>query len=144
MNDSAQHSCSSIRIRALLIFGVIFFSYAYFYEGGGWNQNSRFDLVRAIVEQGTLRIDAYDENTERQGLRERPLLFGQGSRTRAAGGTDCKLRRDLCCERAGVESRRRLAAWWTLPTGSRCLPLLCLWRRRVPACSGSRCSSEAV
>ena len=63
MNDSAQHSCSSIRIHALLIFGVIFFSYAYFYEGGGWNQNSRFDLVRAIVEQGTLRIDGYDENT---------------------------------------------------------------------------------
>jgi len=63
MNDFAQHSCSSIRIRALLIFGVIFFSFAYFYEGGGWNQNSRFDLVRAIVEQGTLRIDGYHENT---------------------------------------------------------------------------------
>jgi hypothetical protein len=63
MNDSAQPGCSSIRIRALLIFGVIFFSYAYFYEGAGWNQNSRFDLVRAIVEQGTLRIDAYQENT---------------------------------------------------------------------------------
>jgi hypothetical protein len=63
MNASPQRSCSSIRIHALLIFGVIFFSYAYFYEGGGWNQNSRFDLVRAIVEQGTLRIDGYDENT---------------------------------------------------------------------------------
>ena len=64
MNGSAQDRCSSIRIRALLIFGAIFFSYAYFYEGGGWNQNSRFDLVRAIVEQGTLRIDAYHENTD--------------------------------------------------------------------------------
>ena len=63
MNASSQRSCSSIRIHALLIFGVIFFSYAYFYEGAGWNQNSRFDLVRAIVEQGTLRIDGYDENT---------------------------------------------------------------------------------
>src|SRR5437868_6567377 len=50
--------------RALLIFAVTFVSYAYFYEGGGWNQNSRFDLVRAIVEQGTLRIDAYHENTQ--------------------------------------------------------------------------------
>lgn len=28
-----------------------------------WNQNSRFDLTRAIVEQGTLRIDDYVENT---------------------------------------------------------------------------------
>lgn len=32
-------------------------SYAYFYQAGGWNQNSRFALVRAIVEQGTLTID---------------------------------------------------------------------------------------
>ena len=57
-------SASLIRLRALLIFSVIFFSYAYFYEGGGWNQNSRLDMVRAIVEQGTLRIDAYHQNTE--------------------------------------------------------------------------------
>lgn len=43
---------------------MTFISYAYFYPGGGWNQNSRFDLVRALVEQRTLRIDAYHENTE--------------------------------------------------------------------------------
>jgi hypothetical protein len=61
MNVSAQFC---IRIRALLIFGVTFFSYAYFYEGAGWNQNSRFDLVRSIVEQGTLRIDDFQRNTE--------------------------------------------------------------------------------
>lgn len=42
---------------------VLFLSYAYFYAAGGWNQNSRFDLVRAIVEQGTLQIDAFHENT---------------------------------------------------------------------------------
>ena len=52
-----------MRIRALLIAAVVLVSYAYFYQGGGWNQNSRFDLVRAVVEQGTLRIDAYHENT---------------------------------------------------------------------------------
>lgn len=40
-----------------------FLSFAYFYEGGGWNQNSRFDLLRAIVERHTLTIDAYHENT---------------------------------------------------------------------------------
>jgi len=50
--------------RALLIAIVAFASYVYFYQGGGWNQNSRFDLVRAILERGTLRIDAYHENTE--------------------------------------------------------------------------------
>jgi hypothetical protein len=64
MKVSKQNSGSSVRIRALLIAAVVFISYAYFYQGGGWNQNSRFDLVRAIVEQGTLRIDAYHENTD--------------------------------------------------------------------------------
>ena len=43
---------------------AIFISFIYFYEGGGWNQNSRFDLLRAIVEQHTLQIDAYHENTQ--------------------------------------------------------------------------------
>ena len=49
--------------RAVLITIVVFVSYAYFYEGGGWNQNSRFDLVRAILDEHTLSIDAYHENT---------------------------------------------------------------------------------
>ena len=40
-----------------------FLSFIYFYEGGGWNQNSRFDLLRAIIERHTLQIDAYHENT---------------------------------------------------------------------------------
>lgn len=48
---------------ALLLFSVIFFSFIYFYEGGGWNQNSRFDLLRAILEHHSFRIDAYHENT---------------------------------------------------------------------------------
>src|SRR5579864_7754080 len=54
----------SHRKTALLLGAVIFFSFLYFYEGGGWNQNSRFDLLRAIVERHTLQIDAYHENTE--------------------------------------------------------------------------------
>ena len=49
--------------QAWLIAAFVFFSYAYFYGGGGWNQDSRFDLVRAIVEQRTLRIDRYQDNT---------------------------------------------------------------------------------
>jgi len=48
---------------ALLLGGVVFFSFVYFYEGGGWNQNSRFDLLRAIIERHTLQIDAYHDNT---------------------------------------------------------------------------------
>jgi hypothetical protein len=53
-----------VRGLALLIGAVVFISCAYFYEGGGWNQNSRFDLVRAIIQQHTLSIDAYHENTQ--------------------------------------------------------------------------------
>lgn len=51
---------------ALLIGCVTFFSFLYFYDGGGWNQNSRFDLLRAIVERHTLQIDAYHDNTQDQ------------------------------------------------------------------------------
>ena len=51
-------------MRRLSLLGVLLFaSYAYFYQAGGWSQNSRFDLVRAIVEQGTIRIDAFHDNT---------------------------------------------------------------------------------
>ena len=42
---------------------MLLVSFGYFYEGGGWNQNTRFDLVRAIVEEHTVRIDLYHENT---------------------------------------------------------------------------------
>jgi hypothetical protein len=42
---------------------VLFLSYAYFYPAGGWNQNSRFALIRAILERHTLQIDAYQLHT---------------------------------------------------------------------------------
>ena len=51
------------RAPALLIFGILFVSYAYFYQGTGWNQNSRFDLTRALLERHTVRIDPYHWNT---------------------------------------------------------------------------------
>lgn len=47
----------------LLIFGLLFASYAYFYEAGGWNQNSRFALVRAITDRGSLQIDPFQHCT---------------------------------------------------------------------------------
>lgn len=46
------------------LFLAVLAAYAYFYQAGGWNQNSRFDLVRAIVERGTASIDAYHGNTK--------------------------------------------------------------------------------
>jgi hypothetical protein len=50
--------------QALLLGATVFVSFIYFCEGGGWNQNSRFDLLRAIVERHTLQIDAFHENTQ--------------------------------------------------------------------------------
>jgi hypothetical protein len=38
-------------------------SYAYFYQAGGWNQNSRFAMIRAVLERQTLQIDAYQLHT---------------------------------------------------------------------------------
>ena len=58
------------RRAAFPLFALVFGTYAYFYQAGGWNQNSRFDLTRAIVEQGTLSIDAYEGNTGDKAQRE--------------------------------------------------------------------------
>ena len=49
------------RIAALAV--ALLLSYAYFYQAGGWNQNSRFALVRAIIEGHTTRIDPYQHHT---------------------------------------------------------------------------------
>ena len=43
----------------LRLFLVLFVTYAFFHQGGGWNQNSRFDQVRALVDSGSLEINAY-------------------------------------------------------------------------------------
>lgn len=46
-----------------LLFAVLLVSYAYFFQGGGWNPNARLDLTRAVAERGTISIDAYRSNT---------------------------------------------------------------------------------
>src|SRR5437764_258172 len=48
---------------AIGLFVLTFVSYAYFFGGGGWNQNANFDLTRALVERHTFAIDAYAHNT---------------------------------------------------------------------------------
>jgi GNAT superfamily N-acetyltransferase len=44
------------RVRILAV--ALFAAYAWFFQGGGWNQNTRLALTRAVVEQQSLRIDA--------------------------------------------------------------------------------------
>ncbi len=57
-------------LRAIAIAGILLLSYAYFFKGnsGDSNQNTRFDLTRAIVERHTLRIDSYHQNTASKAL----------------------------------------------------------------------------
>ena len=48
----------------LLIFVILLGSYTYFFpRWADWTPNSRMDLTMAIVDQGTLRIDDYYQNT---------------------------------------------------------------------------------
>jgi hypothetical protein len=42
---------------------LTFAACGYFFAGGGWNQNSQFDLTRAIVERHTFAIDSLARNT---------------------------------------------------------------------------------
>lgn len=67
--SSARSSASWLR-GALPLFLIAFVSYAYFYQGGGWNVNSRLDLVRAIVEEGGIRIDSFHLNTGDKSMRD--------------------------------------------------------------------------
>ena len=95
----------SIAIQALILGLVAFASYAYFYSGGGWNQNTRFDLVRAIVEHGTLTDRRLPGEHWRQGVQRWPLLLRQSARATAAGraGRCGDARRDACHRcRSGV------------------------------------------
>ena len=49
---------------ALLILGTCLLAYSYVHQGpGGGTPTSRLDLLRALVERGTLEIDAYHDNT---------------------------------------------------------------------------------
>jgi hypothetical protein len=45
------------------LFALTLGTYAYFYQGGGWNANSRFALVRSLVEKGRLDINRYHQST---------------------------------------------------------------------------------
>jgi hypothetical protein len=85
-------------VRALLsrpetaLFVLALGVYACFFQGGGWNANSRFDLVRAIVEEHTLVIDDYAENT-------RDLAFFHGH---------------VYCEKAPGQSMLAVPIWAAL------------------------------
>lgn len=64
------HRTTGTRACAAILFIALFGSYAYFYQAGGWNQNSRFALVRAITDRGTVRIDGLENCTGDRAVRD--------------------------------------------------------------------------
>jgi hypothetical protein len=47
-----------------LFFSLFFVSYGYFFQGGGWNQNIRICLTRAIIHHGTFTVDRFKEDSK--------------------------------------------------------------------------------
>lgn len=45
----------------VLIFALLLFMYAYFYQDPGWNGNSRFALIFAFIQEGHLTIDSFHD-----------------------------------------------------------------------------------
>jgi hypothetical protein len=70
-----------VRRIELLLFALAWVSYAYFHQGGGWNQNGRFALTRALVEEQKPWIDDYlvyaaDGDAGSSALRRVPVRNG--------------------------------------------------------------------
>ncbi len=47
-----------------IVAAMLLLATLYFYQDPGWNGNSRLDATRAIVERGTFRIDAYQDQPD--------------------------------------------------------------------------------
>jgi hypothetical protein len=67
----AAHLRLADRLRgpAAPLVALVLGAYAYFHQAGGWNQNSRLDLTRALLD-GTVTIDAYHTNTGDKSFRD--------------------------------------------------------------------------
>ena len=51
-------------VRREIIVGLfLLLVYGFFQQSGGWNENSRLDLISALVEHRTTVIDDYQKNT---------------------------------------------------------------------------------
>jgi hypothetical protein len=66
------------------LFATLLSAYAYFEPGGGWNQNARFAQVRAIVESGSLSINAYLSYGSEPGARSVSRLVRRSLPARSA------------------------------------------------------------
>jgi hypothetical protein len=83
----------------LLLFAFAWLTYAYFHQGGGWNQNGRFALTRALVESREPWIDRY-------------FVYASG------GEGSTRLRRIPVVDGVFVDGGRSHALSWQKPDGS--------------------------
>jgi hypothetical protein len=51
------------RRNRLVVLAALLITYGYFTPSAQWNENSRYNLTRSLVERGRLNIDPYHENT---------------------------------------------------------------------------------
>ena len=80
--NSLDHLTRPQRIE-LLLFAACFFAFAYFHQGGGWNQNARFAEVRAMAEEGRFAIDdflVYEVVPGSEVLRRNPVVQAEYTR----------------------------------------------------------------
>ncbi len=68
--EEAEPPASPTGAIQLALFVLALVCYGYFYQAGGWNQNCRFDLTRALVENHSFKIDPTHENTGDKALRD--------------------------------------------------------------------------
>jgi hypothetical protein len=54
---------STAQRREILLALLLLFAYGFFRQVPAWNEYSRFDLIRAVVEEQTTRIDSFHDNT---------------------------------------------------------------------------------
>lgn len=120
-----MHSASTIGAAArrkieCLLFAAAFFAYGYFHQGGGWAQNARFAMVRALVEQCTYSIDHYliympAETVGGEKLMVRvpvsDATFELGGRTYALMSHDAAGREALINSRQNRGRYRQISIW---------------------------------
>jgi hypothetical protein len=66
---------------SIILFLVLFVSYCYFFPGPGWGSVSRMNLVMALVDERTVRLDAYRGTTG-----DRAFYEGHWFHEKAPGG----------------------------------------------------------
>ena len=60
--DRARVRTLQLRRQVFLALGLLL-CYGFFLQQPAWNEYSRYDLIRALVEEGTVQIDSFEENT---------------------------------------------------------------------------------